>query len=64
MFVQSYFHPFFNFSPESIKKCSFIQIRSLRETHLKIHLLPLSYPPIFKKSGDYHTNVRLKNYVH
>ena len=50
MFVQSYFHPFFNFSPKSIEKCSFIQMRSLRETHLKIHLLPSSYPPILKKS--------------
>ena len=31
MFVQSYFHPFFNFSPQSIKKCSFIQMISLPE---------------------------------
>ena len=50
MFVQSYFHPFFNFSPKSIRKCLFIQMRSFRETHLKIYLLPSSYPPIFKKS--------------
>ena len=64
MFVQCYFHPFFNFSPKSIKKCSFIQMRSLRETLLKIHLLPSSYPPIFKKSGGHNTKVRLKNYVH
>ena len=64
MFVQSYFRPFFNFSPKSIKKCSFIQMRSLRETHLKIHLLPSSCPPIFKKSGGHHTKVRLKNYEH
>ena len=35
MFVQSYFDPFFNFSPKSIRKCSFIQMRSFRETHLK-----------------------------
>ena len=28
MFVRSYFHPFFNFWPKSIKKCSFIQVRS------------------------------------
>ena len=55
MFVQSYFHPFFNFSPESIRKCSFIQMRSFRETHLKIYLLPSSYPPIFKKSRSHHT---------
>ena len=50
MSVQSYFHLFFNFSPKSIRKCSFIQMRSFRETYLKIYLLPSSYPPIFKKS--------------
>ena len=64
MFVQSYFHPRFNFSPESIRKCSFIQMRSLHETHLKIHLLPSSYPLIFRKSGGHHTKVCLKKYVH
>ena len=58
MFVQSYFHPFFNFSPKLIRKCSFIQMRSFRETHLKIYLLPSSYPPIFKKSRGHHTKVR------
>ena len=26
--------------------------------------LSLSYPPIFKKSGGRHTEVRLENYVH
>ena len=60
MFVQSYFHLFFNFSPKSIRKCSFIQMRSFRETHLKIDLLPSSYPPIFKKSRGHHTKVRSK----
>ena len=60
MFVQSYFHPFFNFSPKSIRKCSFIQMRSFRETHLKIYLLPSSYPPILKKSRGHHTKVRSK----
>ena len=55
MFAQSYFHPFFNFSPKSIRKCLFIQMRSFRETHLKIYLLPSSYPPIFKKSRGHHT---------
>ena len=39
-------------------------MRSLHETHLKIYFLPLSYPPIFKKSGGHHTKVRFKNYVH
>ena len=60
MFVQSYFHAFFNFSPKSIRKCSFIQMRSFRETHLKIYLLPSSYPPIFKKPRGHHTKVRSK----
>ena len=60
MFVQSYFHPFFNFSPKSIIKCSFIEMRSFRETHLKIYLLASSYPPIFKKSRGHHTKVRSK----
>ena len=60
MFVQNYFHPFFNFSPKSIRKCSFIQMRSFRETHLKIYLLPSSYPPILKKSQGHHTKVRSK----
>ena len=60
MFVQSYFHPFFNFSPKSIRKCSFIQMRSFRETHLKIFLLLSSYPPIFKKPRVHHTKVRSK----
>ena len=60
MFVQSYFHPFFSFSPKSVRKCSFIQMRSFRETHLKIYLLPSSYPPIFKKSRGHHTEVRSK----
>ena len=60
MFVQSYFHPFFNISPKPIRKCSFIQMRSFRETHLKIYLLPSSYPPIFKKSRGHHTKVRSK----
>ena len=60
MFVQSYFHPFFNFSPKSIRKYSFIQMRSFRETHLKIYLLPSSYPPILKKSRGHHTKVRSK----
>ena len=46
MFVQSYFHPFFNFSPKSIRKCSFI--------------LYTSYPLIFKKSRGHHTKVRSK----
>ena len=65
MFVQSYFHPFFNFSPKSIRKCSFIQMRSFRETHLNIYPLPSSYPPIFKNSRGHHTKVHLKkNYVH
>ena len=57
MFVQSNFHAFFNFSPKSIRKCSFIEMRSFRETHLKIYLLPSSYPPIFKKPRGHHTNV-------
>ena len=35
-------------------------MRSLRETHLKIHLLLSPFPPIFKKSGGHHTKVRLK----
>ena len=60
MLVQSYFQSFFNFSPESIKKCSFIQMRSSRETHLKIHLSPSSYPQLFKKSGGHHTKLRSK----
>ena len=60
MFVQSYFHPFFNFSPKSIIKCSFIGMRSFHETHLKIYLLASSYPPIFKKSRGHHTKVRSK----
>ena len=60
MLVQSYFHPFFNFSPESIRKCSFIQMRSFRETHLKIYLSPSSKTPIFKKPRGHHTKVRSK----
>ena len=35
-------------------------MRSLRETHSKIYLLPSSYPPIFKKPRGHHTKVRLK----
>ena len=57
MFVQSYFHPFFNFSR---KKCSFIQMRSFRETHLKIYRLASSYPSVVKKSQGHHTVVRSK----
>ena len=60
MFVQRYFHPFFNFSPKSIRKCSFIQMRSFRETHLKIYLFTFVLPPIFKKSQGHHTKVRSK----
>ena len=51
MFVQSYFHLFFNFSPKSIRKCSFIQMRSFRETHLKIYPLPSSYPQFLRNLG-------------
>ena len=39
-------------------------MRSLRETHLKIHLLPSFDPPIFKKSAGHHTKVSVKNNVH
>ena len=35
-------------------------MRSLCETYLKIHLLALSYSPIFKKSWGHHTKVRSK----
>ena len=45
MFMQSYFHSFFNFTPKSIRKCSFIQMRSFRETHvlenLSFYLRPI-----------------------
>ena len=54
----------FHISPKSIKTCSIMQMSFLRETHLKIHLLPSSCPPLFKKSVGHHTKVRLKNYVH
>ena len=47
VFVQSYFHRFFNFSPESIRKCSFIQMRSFRETHLKIYFFTFVLSPNF-----------------
>ena len=60
MFVQSYFHPFFNFSPKSIRKCSFIQMRSFLETHLKIYLFTFVLSPIFKKSRGHHTKVHSK----
>ena len=39
-------------------------MRSFRETHLKIYLLPSSYPPIFKKFGDIKLKYVQKNYVH
>ena len=61
MFVQSYFYPFFNFPPKSIK--IFIYINEIFALN-SLENLSLSYPPIFKKSGGHHTEVRLENYVH
>ena len=51
MLVQSYFHPFFNVSPKSIKKSSFIQMRCLRETRLKIHFYLRPIPQFLRNLG-------------
>ena len=60
MFMQSYFCPFFNFSPKSK---IFIYINEIFAWNA-LENLSLLYPPIFKKSGGHHTEVRLENYVH
>ena len=65
MFVQSHFHPFLNFSPKSVRKCSFIpgfyiQMRSFCGTNLKIYLFTFVLSPILKKSRGHHTKVRSK----
>ena len=67
MFVQSYFHPFFNFSPKSIRKYSFIQMRSFRETHALENLSFLDLRPIpqfLRNLGAIIPKYVQKNYVH